>query len=354
VKIIFIRNNEINLDSRALRTVDFLELNSDFLVTLQWNRSLSGKYSSDQNSFNYPAMYNNGIRNMLPQIFWQFFIFKRIIKIRPDLIYACDLDCALVPFLLKPFLRCKLVFDEYDPITARGIRIIRSFLKCLEFLVYFFSDLLIFPTEERARSQRRKSLVIENIFILNSHFKTRSQYLGRYRAVYLGSLLNDRMLETVASCFEQQQDWSLILGGTGKPSLELLKSNNVTFVGTFTKFQFESYMRDTDLVLAFYDPSFSHNQKSASNKLSEAMAFGKQIVTNHGTALSSKVLADGLGWVINYGNEQELAEVLLGFAMQKQREFDMFRESSQKVYREMIIRYNNQLKLLSSNLSELR
>jgi glycosyltransferase involved in cell wall biosynthesis len=162
------------------------------------------------------------------------------------------------------------------------------------------------------------------------------------------------MLETVLSCFEKLDDWNLTIGGTGELSYKTLKTENITYVGTFTKKEFEDYMKDASLVLAFYDPMFPNNQQSASNKFSEALAFGKQIVTNHGTALSEKVLSEKLGWVINYGNEEELEKVLANFRMQKHKNVEFFRKSSLILYSEMVNRYNKQLHLLSIEILRMK
>src|SRR5699024_3236973 len=58
--------------------------------------------------------------------------------------------------------------------------------------------------------------------------------------------------------------------------------------------------RESDILIAMYNPNLKNNQYSAPNKVYEAMKFGKPIIVARGTGVDQLVSKEKIGYISKY------------------------------------------------------
>ncbi len=131
---------------------------------------------------------------------------------------------------------------------------------------------------------------------------------------YAGVLENDRGLDFIVRAVHNMSDVELIIAGFGRLENEILNlikgSDNISFLGRIPYHTVLDLASSSDCIIAFYDPKIQNNLFASPNKLFEAMMCGKPIITNSGTTMANRINIDKCGFLVTYGNVNELRYVL--------------------------------------------
>ncbi len=314
--ILFLRSTAILHDSRALFVSSDL-LKAWRLQVVEWCRNDSFACTEEHGNrivFHRKSRYSSGIRSFFSQLRWQIFLFRQIRNSRCRIIYACDLDTALVASIAKSS-DCRLIFDEYDEFTSRQVwpLFLEIFLNYLQQHVRKASILHIVASDKRNDALGGGALTLENLwfddFSIDPRFST---VLSKPTATYFGTVQKDRGIESIVSLAHLRPDWNFVVGGKGELSefLERVSLPNFTFSGAFHAKDIFSLLRNSWINFAMYDPSLRNNIQTASNKLNESCIMRIPIVTNSGVDLGDTVSKHGLGWVVRYEALHLLSNVL--------------------------------------------
>lgn len=348
---LLIRSNYLAYDSRARNAKQLLDRKLNRVFALEWQRNPKSEDKFGPNVFLCETPFGRGLGNLWPQLRWQLFQLRKILSQRPDLVYACDLDSGLIPLILKPLLGFGLIFDEFDPYTSRNLGFLEKFLPYLKKKLIQNSDIVVYPEHSRSAEICRKSLVITNLYQRDNkinHLTSESKV-----AVYLGVLIPDRMLLEVVEVFREIEGWKLIVGGTGNLLSTIPLPDSVNYIGPFDKTMFEQVMSKADLVIAFYNPSHPNHKNTASNKFSEAMAFGVPLITNEGINLAKIVSEKDVGWTIEYMNTKQLIEVLARVQTLSLEEASLIRNRALSIYEAMQTERGREVSTFYSMLDKL-
>ena len=156
---------------------------------------------------------------------------------------------------------------------------------------------------------------------------------------YAGNLAPDRGIFTLINVVKQMPQVHLDIAGSGRLKDDVLSAvkgvGNIKFYGTIPFKDAIALHASSDVVYAVYDPSIPNNRYASANKLFEAIAFGKPVIVARNTNMDELVEKYNLGFVVDYGSEKQLMEVLSRLlAMSPVERQNTYRHNAD-VYREL-------------------
>jgi len=258
-------------------------------------------------------------------LFFQVWLFFRLLFTHCDVIHAIDLDTGLPGWLAAAMKRKKFVYHCLDPYYAilpgSWPGFLATLARMLENLMVNKSDLFIITDllrmPQHAGSKPRRIVEVANVPTLPD-LAPRQADPSRFTVGYLGSLIDGRNLETVIeACGElEPHGIHLTIGSFGPLENRIEASarnwSNVTFRKWIPSYEMMLEEEATfDLFFHITDPANESQKWVSPNKLFEAMAFGKPIIVGNDTLAARRVELFGNGVAVAYGNKQALQEALL-------------------------------------------
>ena len=137
--------------------------------------------------------------------------------------------------------------------------------------------------------------------------------------------------------FKDKKDSILILGGNGHLEQQIKNKlhKNVIFLGRVKKQDVPKYTLASDYLLAIYKSNLLNNDIAGPpNKLFEAIAAGKPIITSKNGSTGDMVKNIGCGVTVNSDNENEIKDALNKLISNKklQKELSKKSKQAQKIY----------------------
>lgn len=244
-----------------------------------------------------------------------------------DAVHCHDLDTLPLGFVLGKLKRKPIVYDAHESFTAMlqgGVHpAVRRGLVWLENFLIRRIDLLI-TVGEKLRQHfvergARHSVVVGNWKRLDEYSRTAEQNLAIRRRLgipdramvvaCITQLLTDRKIEEVVQAVDRCQDVYLIIGGNGVlegPVREWAAQNpRIIYVGFVRGAEIPDYTCAADIVYYGFDPKNPNARFSAPNKLFEALAAGRPLITGDFGEIADVVREASCGLVLpDYGVEE--------------------------------------------------
>lgn len=284
---------------------------------INWARSNSedqGLISQSENLFKLQAQYGDGVKNYVKHLRFLFFVFQALRRSRPMVIYACDLDTFLPSLIYSKFNKVILIFDQFDPLSARvGNSFFKRAIDLFENLFARGADLRITANLQRHSKDAQQSwLEIRNLFPIKVDKVRLTSNRQAFLLFYGGILSYDRGLLESANVVGIKTLWRMDIFGQGaaREALEQIDSKKIVIHNPISHQDLMERAQSANLYLAMYDPSIQNNRLTASNKLFEAAQLGIPLLTSKGTHIGDAVQEHKLGWVVTYGNLIEIEEAL--------------------------------------------
>jgi len=288
---------------------------------INWLRSSADTKNlrdSSRNLFEVPAPYGAGIKNYIAHLRFNIYVFSMLWRIKPQIIYACDLDTYLPSFLYKIFKPVILIYDQFDPLSARvGNRFLCQLLDIFENTCTKKADIRITANSQRIPSSLRESWIeIKNLFPVGLSTNKRRDSQNTFQVFYGGILNRDRGLFECLTVIQKKSGWRIDVFGQGpeRNELEKVSGENIGIHNQLPHAELMQRAQTADLYLAQYDPSSRNNRLTASNKLFEAAQLGIPLLTSKRTYLGDIVQKFNLGWAVTYGDIDEIEGALDEFA----------------------------------------
>lgn len=356
-KVLIVRSNPCNSDPRVAKIAS--TLSEHYKVTiLCWDREVSSPRKETVQGINFIRFHQSAeygqISLILKLPLWFMFVAWHILFNRYEAIHACDFDTYFPAILPAKIKRAHIVYDIFD-FYADMISLPKAITKPLAKLdkwMIKFADAVVLVDRNRLHqiqpSKPKRTEYIYNIpdidpSLLKGYKLTEIE--NNY-FFYCGILSSDRYIQELLNFFIKNPKLNVEIGGWGP--LEGLvidhakKTNNITFLG---KINYKTVIEKTAkcrIMIAFYNPNIPNNKLASPNKLFEALALQKPLLTNHGTTLSKFVEENKIGLVVNPENPTEILEAIEKLDIQaiKKTELDLYET-----------KYNwNYMKLKLSNL----
>jgi glycosyltransferase involved in cell wall biosynthesis len=218
-----------------------------------------------------------------------------------DVVHCHDLDTLPLGFFLGKLKRKPIVYDAHesfpDMLGSSVHPIVRRSLVRLENFLIRRSNVLITVGEilRRNFAERgaRRSVVIGNWKRLEDFSRSPEQNAGIRRrlgipdaamvVVCITHLLRDRKIEELLQAIDESPDVHLIIGGRGVlqdlVTQRAARESRIHYVGFVSAADIPAYTCAADVVYYGFDPQNPNAQFSAPNKLFEALAAGKPLIT---------------------------------------------------------------------------
>jgi glycosyltransferase involved in cell wall biosynthesis len=324
---------------------------------INWARSSADEQISidlDRSLFNVAAPYGAGFSNYFNHLRFNSFVFRKLWGIRPQIIYACDFDTFLPSFIYTLFHPAILIFDQFDPLSARvSNRLQRNVIDFLEMYLSNKANVRITPNLQRIPMHLRGNWIeVKNLFPFESHEENQRVQRDGFKLIYGGVLSYDRGLIECANIVKTRELWSLDIFGQGplRINLEKIAGGNIGIHNQVPHEELMNYAQTADLYLALYDPSNVNNRLTASNKLYEAAQLGVPLLTSKGTYLGEIVQKFDLGWSVTYGDSEEIERVFDEFASLTQIQKAVIVDNLSRFFQDEVREQNASFLLLENRL----
>ena len=162
---------------------------------------------------------------------------------------------------------------------------------------------------------------------------------GKMVITYIAWLSEERMLPALLNSVRQDEDLFLIIGGDGPLSEEVQKrsgeNRNIRFLGYVDPGRIPLYTAMADVIYYGFDPANPNSRFSAPNKLFEALAAGKAVVTGTFGEIGRIVEAEQCGLTLSSLTSESLGEAF--HQLRQGNTLERFQENASRAGRE---RYN--------------
>lgn len=323
-----IRSTAVDPDPRVLKAARWISELGYLVRVIGWDReyrSVSEEYMEGIKieRIKIRSKYGAGMKNIFQLILFNIVVLFKLLKEKPDVVHACDLDTVLPAIFLKKFMKRKLVYDIFDFYAdSRRVGYLDSGFRWLENWVIRQSDLVIIAHEERVNQLgylpdhiKEKIITIYNTPEINKEYEEEDNKDVLPYFAYVGVLTPDRGLSFVIKAMDSIHDTELRVAGFGPLEEELQKavevSHNISFLGRISYNDALLIQGKALAIIALYDPSIPNNKYAAPNKLYEAAMLGKPIITSAGTLMDSIIEKERIGYVVPYGDTEELKKVFM-------------------------------------------
>lgn len=249
-----------------------------------------------------------------------------------DAVHCHDLDTLPLGFVLGRLKRRPVVYDAHesfpDMLDGSVPAAVRRGLVRLENFLIRRVDLLITVGEKLRRhfAERgaRRSVVVGNWKRLEDFARTSEQNLEVRRrlgipgdaltVVCITNLLKDRQIDELMQAIDGLPDVYAIIGGTGalRSVVERAAAENprIVYVGFVPAAQIPDYTCAADVVYYGFDPDNPNARFSAPNKLFEALAAGRPLITGDFGEIGEIVRQGSCGIVLPEYNSEEVRKAL--------------------------------------------
>lgn len=320
-RVLFLRANPVNPDSRVEKEVNTLLANGYKVDVLAWDRSRNYKIKQENlqltNSIGViyrvgiKSAYGNGIKNIFNLGKFQLEIIKFLKKNKYDIIHACDFDTAFTAYHMTKKEHSIFIYDIFDFYveSMKVPEILRGIILKKDLSIINHADATIICSEKRkeqiAKANPKRLVVIHNTpdFSLSNNRVQLNE--NKIKIAYFGILPEQgRMLEELCRIVAMDKTYELHMGGFGlfenKAKEYAEKHDNIFFYGKVAYNDVLNIERSCDIITAIYDPLVSNHVYAAPNKFYEALMLGKPLIMVANTGMSDIVEEYKIGELITY------------------------------------------------------
>jgi glycosyltransferase involved in cell wall biosynthesis len=299
---VFVRSIPEIGEPRLEKEVRSLTTHGYQVTILAWDRE--GLFGRSDNSaervvsrLRLRAPYGKSVIAAYYPFFW-LWVLSKLLKKKPRVVHACDLD-TVFPVLLYKFVKrdVRVVFDLFDSHAASILgknMVAGRIILFLERFAVALSDALIVCSKERLSLYDGVSLkryeIIGNFADLGSvpFDRLRSRYLDQdrktFRLVYSGIIRPNRGIVETAQAIRDLDDVEFVVAGRiadRRVFDAIMQFPQVKYHGQLEFDKSLSLEGSADVLPVFYESGGHHRFSGvAPNKLYEAMMLGIPIITN--------------------------------------------------------------------------
>jgi len=287
-------------------------------------------------------------------LFW-LKIFRRVASKDFGIVHCHDFDTLPLGYLLIKRKKAKLIYDaheSYVDMLENLPRLIRKAIYRAENFLLKRIDLLI-TVGEILRETFEKRGVRRSCVVGNwkdpSKFKFPPDFLkeekqrlhisnGQLVIAFVANLGKERQLTQLIEAVKETPSVTLMVGGDG-PCRGVIQEassrySNIIYLGYVHPSKVPLYTAICDMIYYGFDPSNPNSKFSAPNKLFEALAAGKAVLTGDFGEIGRIVKETGCGMIVN---NYSIMEIKKTFASLKAETLDQLKENA---YRHALSKYN--------------
>jgi len=326
-------DEEINPDQRVINEAEALSQAGYAVEIFAWDRELRSKsveyYGNCKvERIGIVSTFGKGLNQVWGFARFYIKLIVKMIKADFDVIHCHDLDTLLPGFIVARLKKKKLVFDshEYYPaiMVDQKMLILAKLATKIQNFIVKRSDLVIVVNEYlkkiflNVNSNVRVIMNCKDLNEFNSRFIDEKYHKhvskNKKSFLYIGTLMDGRNLFELIDIFKNSNA-TFLIGGRGQLMNKIKKltksSNNIHFIGTVPSKDVPRYTAASDYIIAIYNSkSLNNDIAGPPNKLFEAIAAGKPIITSKNGPTGELVKKIGCGIVVDPDNKQEIRRII--------------------------------------------
>lgn len=313
-----VRSNIPALEARSSNVIAALVGNPRFrVVYVGWDRSgLEATGLPEQvEAHIYTKKAGFGLGALVSLLRWSLWAGRTLRGIRPDRIYACNVEAGLAGLFVPKKARAVYdIWDTFGGMLGMDSGPVAVAVNALERSVAKRYRRVYVPDPERTeqlqapRSLRKRIRIVPNCQPLGAmQQKVVEGFSKPLRLLYTGTLVQAaRGLEDLIDEVSQREGlYSLdIYGyGPGEPDLRnrAVGKANITFYGAGNRQEIEKALGACDVVVSLLNPQVPNYRYATSTKVFEAFRHQKPVLTTKDTATGRLVTETQWGVVAEYG-----------------------------------------------------
>lgn len=320
VDVIIMRSNSIIYNPRVRKISRSLSKKYSVLV-LGWNREGLPKSYIDNffvrlKLFGLKAPFGKRSLLLYLPLFW-IWILTKLLKYRPKVVHACDLDIVLPCYIYKVIFRRKLIFDVCDRYAMAYVppryKRVYGLVNSIEEFFAQRSDVLVNVSERLLGTFRKKPFlcaIIMNCAEDHPIARVKSK-TANLKILHSGGIVRTRGLEQLTSAIKDLANVEIhIAGRVIHEDLKnaLIAIPYVKYHGLLSLSEVLALEAQCDVSVAFYDPKDPINEFSMGNKIFEAMMLGLPVITNVASEIVNEV---GNGFLVDYDDTVQIRKVIV-------------------------------------------
>lgn len=355
MKILYLRSNPVNPDSRVEKEVTSLTNAGHEVEIFAWDRNSKFSLKTENLIINnqiieihrvgIESSYGGGMKkNLIPLLKFQIEIVRFLLKNikKYDVIHACDFDTAFTSnLILKMFKNKKFVYDIFDfYVDAFSVPTkLKNIIKKLDYSIINNADAVIICSEQRKEqisgSKPKILEIIHNTPLQIAKFKSMGLNDSKIKIVYVGILAEYRFIKEMADFVINNDEFEFHIGGFGllEEYFKILADNhsNIFYYGKLTYFKTLELEANCDIIPAVYDPKIPNHYYAAPNKFYEALMLGKPLIMAKNTGMDEIVLDERIGVVIDF-TEESLSKGL-NILKEESKDWECISSKMKKIYK---------------------
>jgi len=318
-----------------------------------WDRELKSKKTEKKKKFiieriRIKSSFGKGIKQIFKFLRFNQKLFLKLLRSNFDIVHCHDFDTLIPGFLAAKFKRKKIIFDSHEFYPAmmkdQGMRTVSKIANKIQSYIAKRVNLVIVvnPLLQRIFKKLNKNTqLVMNCKKLEEFQNIKEYPLKKYKNkkkfLYIGAFSQGRNLLELIDIFKNKNKALLILGGNGY--LEKLLKNklnkNVLFLGRVKKEDVPKYTLSADYLLAIYKSTLLNNEIAGPpNKLFEAIAAAKPIITSRNGSTGKMVKDIGCGIIVNPDDKEEIKQIIKNLISNRklQKKLSLKSKQAQKIY----------------------
>jgi len=342
-KVLMLLTNGFEPDPRVYNEAKSLVKNNYKVTIIAWDRKAKLPQFQQIDGIKIERIHlRSNYRKGTSQLFFivAFWIKTFFKAIRKDfqIVHCHDLDTLPIGFILSKLLKKKLVFDAHENYTdmlgSNVLPIVKKIAKFIEIILVKHVDLLITVGEllekEYKKYNAKNTCVVGNwksigdFQFSDDKIKEERKKVGATNKLvvsFIGYLNEDRKILPLIEATKKDDSIFVLLAGLGsqvqKIKKEIKNLKNVVYLGFLPPEKIPLCTALSDVIYYVLDEKSPNAKYSAPNKLFEALAAGKAIITGNHGEIGKIVQEEKCGIVLHNLSQKELSEV---FKKLKQKE----------------------------------
>jgi glycosyltransferase involved in cell wall biosynthesis len=334
--VAIISSNAYEPDIRIYLEATSLVKNGYRVQIIAWDRQ--HRHTSFENHHHlavlrchYDGQYGKGISSLLNFIFYYYFVFSSLLKLRVDIINSHDLDMLPAGFFLSKIKKTKFVYDPHEnEYFGRFPKPIRKFFVSIEKHLSKNADAILVTNglhvEKFKKFIKTDSKIVEirncpdNRFFDNPHFfkkDEKSLILGWIGYIQPNAGI-ERLLWAYSDLGRQYQNLEILFVGKIHPNfqnsfqsiIQKINNKNIRIVPPVKYPEVVKYYDIIDIAFMLYEnvPQYRRNTPM---KLYEAMAKGIPVIATPIGDVKAIVEKSHCGLMVDFNDNKDLIEKLI-------------------------------------------
>ncbi len=334
MRVLILLSNPFKPDPRVLKEAETL-VNAGYSVTiLAWDRET--KYPTEEEvkgikivRFAIPSGYGESGSFVRGIIKYYLAVLRWVMGKKYDIIHANDFDTLPLAVALKKLHGWPIIYDAHDLYEGMIAEVVPAAMA--KFVGWLERRLLKFTDGRMAATGPLAKILFRDDYEVIMNAKKIEEYRlpeerieearkeinpeGLFTVLYIGVLDLSRPLPLIIEAVRDLEGVQLVIGGKGPHEKEIMKMiegmKNIRYIGWVQRDKIPAYTLASDLIILTPNPNKTYTRIAVANKLMEALAAGKPVISSAGTAGGEIVKECNAGLLCRHGDVNCLRESIM-------------------------------------------